>query len=291
MHARELIELAAIVTAQGPVLLQQKPQLSATALGEYWAHSKCRLDRWSRSVKQFKGAHESPQGVCAPWTVVRGIFEEVLTGEILTRVWTAVLCAHDRVLGASDVEPVARSVMLGHAEARNRVLTLLVSGKGMDAEEALRLNRLRRRSERWIDMLIGYLCGIEDLSEFAIDPDRAKDFAEDISYQSRLAGGHQAWPLLQTSLRAAFRTSLHESSPNCDLNEKIASSILSCFQSDLFDSTGMFRSLWMHRLTNIADDAQGMLDDLLATSPSFGDSDAAEPLSTRLEDRLRPLGE
>jgi hypothetical protein len=32
----------------------------------------------------------------------------------------------------------------------------------------------------------------------------------------------------------------------------------------VFDSSGLFHSLWMLRLTNMAEDMQGMIDDLLA---------------------------
>ncbi len=292
MLARELVELAAIVSAHGPVLINGIEKLSATSIEQYWAESKCRLDRWGRSLKGFKDAlaDADPQQREAQWPSVRGVLEEILTGEVLTRVWTAVLCAHDRRHQRNELEPVARSVLIGHLEARHRVLTLLVRSPGIEAEAALKLNHLRRRTERWADMLVGYLVGLHDVSEFAINPGRARDFAEDLRYQSNLRGGRHAWPLVLASLRSAFRDGLCPVSPNAELNTKIASSILSCFQPELFDSTGLFRSLWMTRLSNVANDAQGMVDDLLALdSPTPGG--VGEHLSTRLEDRLRGLGE
>ncbi len=290
MHARDLVELAAIVSAHGPVLIRGTRHLSASGIEQYWTQSKCRLDRWGRSLKSFADqadADADPQRREARAPFVRSMFEEILTGEVLTRVWTAVLCVHDRSHGTDAAEPVARSVLIGHLEARHRVLTLLVNGSAIDAETALKLNHLRRRTERWTDLLVGYLCGLHDVSEFAVDPQRAKDFAEDLRYQSKLKGGRYAWPLLLASLRAAFRHRLSAISPNVDLNGRIAASILSCFQADLFDSTGLFRSLWMLRLSNAADDAQGMIEDLLAVEQS---SNGNKPLSTRLEDRLRRLG-
>jgi hypothetical protein len=66
------------------------------------------------------------------------------------------------------------------------------------------------------------------------------------------------------SLRAAFRQGPSSSSPNADLNAQIASAILSCFPPELFDATGLFRSLWLSRLTSTTCDAQGMIEDLLA---------------------------
>ena len=287
MHARELVELAAVVSAHGPVLVRGTGQLSASGIEQYWTASKCRLDRWNRTLKSFSGSVD-PHRRQAQWPFVRSVLEEILTGEVLTRVWTAVLCAHDRHHRIEQAEAVARSVLIGHLEARHRVLTLLVRSPGIDAEGAVKLNHLRRRTERWTDLLIGYLSGLDDVSEFAVDPARAKDFAEDLRYQGKLQGGRHAWPLVLASLRTAFKQGLCAVSPNADLNAKIATSILSCFQPELFDSTGLFRSLWILRLCNVTEDAQGLVEDLLTLGPAAPADEA--PLSARPADRLRRYG-
>lgn len=263
MHARELVELAAVISIHGPVLVRGTEQLSATALQQYWTASKCRLDRWGRSLKDFADGGPT-QRRRARWPFVRGVLEEIITGELLTRTWTAVLCAFDRYHGTDQAEPVARSVLIGHLEARHRVLTLLVRAPVIDAQWAIRLNHLRRRTERWTDLLVGYLAELDDLSEFAIDPARASDFAEGLRHQDDFEGGRQAWPLVLASLRAAFRQGLRPISPNADLNTKIVVSILSCFQDELFDSTDLSRSLWMTRMLNVTDNVQGLVDELLA---------------------------
>ncbi len=266
MHARHLVELAALVSAHGPVLVRGSQGISESGIERYWVASKSRLDRWGRSLKALctPPADAGWSSTPSQWRFARGVLEEIITGEVLTRVWTAVISAHDRHRGTDEAEPIARSVLIGHLEARHRVLTLLVGGPSIGAEEAVKLNRLRRRTERWTDLLIGYLAGLDDVSEFAVDPYRARDFAEDLRYQSRLKGGRFAWPLLLASLRAAFKQGLGPTSPNEDLNAQIAVSILSCFRSELFDSTGLFQSLWLKRLTYVSDDAQGMIEDLLA---------------------------
>jgi hypothetical protein len=264
MHARDLMELAAIVSAHGPVLVDAQ-SLSERQIEQYWTASKCRLDRWGRSLKQFVQAPPAAgtRERYARWQSIAGVCEEVLTGEVLTRVWTAVLCIYDRRRGQAELEPVARSVLIGHLEARHRVLTLMVRGPGVDAEEAVKLNHLRRRCERWGDMLVGYLSPLHDIGEFAFEAARARDFADDLHYQARLRGGRHAWPLLLASLRGAFRRSLSQESPNADLNAQIGGAVLACFQPELFDSTGLLRSLWLHRLQAATDDAQVMIDDLL----------------------------
>ena len=269
MHARELVELASILSAQGPMLIRGTPQLSSHGVQQYWTASKCRLDRWARNLKSF-AADASQLDAAAmrvQWPFVRGVLEEILTGEVLTRVWTAVLCLYDRQHGGNEFESLARSIMIGHLEARHRVLMLLVRGPGIDAEGAVKLNHLRRRAERWTDLLVGHLARYGDVAEFAIDVERAVEFSRDLEFQTDQAGGRQAWPLLQASLRAAFQRGLAAVSPNEDLNAQIASAILSCFPADLFDSTGLFRSLWLYRMSNVTSDVQGMIETLVGSGP------------------------
>lgn len=281
MHARELIQLAALVSAYGPLMIRGGGSISEAGMERYWTASKCRLDRWGRALKAASNAAaDAPAS-----SDLCGLIEEILTGEALTRVWTAVACAYDRHHAAQQMEPIARSVLIGHMEARHRVLMLLVRQPGMSTEEAVMLNRLRRRVERWTDMLIGYLVGIHDVSEFAVDPERAKNFAEDLRYQQKMPGGNIAWSLIRTSLQAGFARPIVAVSPNQDLNRKIAVSLLACFRSELFDGTGLFRSAWLERLSNVTDDAQGMIDELLETGGRRV-APPAEPLA----DRWKGLG-
>jgi hypothetical protein len=275
MHARELIELAAIVSAHGPVLIQSGRRIPADRIEQYWTASKIRLDRWSWSLRNFADRDRDAWRRRAQWPAVCSTLEEIITGEVLTRVWSAVLCALDRRRGTDEMEPVARSVMIGHMEARHRALTLLVHGPDVDAEAALKLNRLRRRAECWTDVLIGHLVAMHDVSEFAIDPQRARDFAKELSTCGNRKGGRYTWPLLVASLRTAFQGGLNPDSANADLNARIATAIISCFPQELFDSTGLLQSLWMLRLTNIAEDTQGMIEQLLAPEPPAVTSGAA----------------
>lgn len=262
MHARELVDLACVLSAHGRLLVSRTEPLAARGLEEYWVASKCRLDRWTERLRQLGEQIAPPEGGLA--LSVRAVIEEVLTGEVLTRVWTAVACAHDRRQRCDEAEPVARSVLIGHLEARHRVLMLLVSSRHVKAEEALQLEYLRRRVERWTDMLVGYLAPTENVGEFAFDPIRAADFARDLRAQGELRGGRHTWSLVQASMRSAFVGDLVPWSPNSDLNTRVASGILSCFPAEVFDSTGLPRSLWSLRLSQAAGDAQGMIAQLLA---------------------------
>ncbi len=277
MQSHELVELAAIVSAHGPGLVQGVERLSENGLEQYWTASKIRLDRWCRSLRNFATMAGDPNWRRHHWPHVRVIMEEIISSEMLTRVWSAVLCAHDRRHKLNESEPIARSVMLGHLEARHRVLMILLHTPGLELKAAAQLNQLQNLSQRWTDLLVGYLIAPGDLSEFAVDPARAKDFSQDLRDEGVHPGRRLVWPLILTALRTSFRQELADESPNADVNLRIAAAILACFPGNLFDSTGQFQSLWLIRLHNSAADAQIMLDELLGVAPADAKCQNAAP--------------
>lgn len=263
MHTTELIELAALLATHANTIIHHVDQLPASAIEDYWSSSKCRQQRWSLSLKAHTAAvrqqTDSPE-----WQSIQRTIEEILTGEVLTRIFSGIVCAHDRLRGASEHEPIVQSILVGHLECRNRALTLMVHGQGLGLEEAVALNRLRRRAERWTDLLLGQLVSELDVDDFAFDPSRAHDFAADVSFGYQEGRGNLAWQMVLASLRAAFQSGLSDVNPNGDLNRKIGESILSCLPANLFDSTGLFKSLWLTRLDCTTNETQGMIDEYLA---------------------------
>ncbi len=225
MHARELVELAGMVAEHSAALTEGDRPIPAECLEQYWTFSKIRLDR---SARTFKEEVFGPQ--------VRGTVEEILAGEILARVWNAVLAIYDRRRGGDEAEPIARSVMLGHAEARNRALSLLLHVPQIDAQAAIELNRLRRHAERCTDLLL-----------------------------EKIEAPETHWERHPADRSAAkFQTPFSASSPNPDLNARIAASVMACFPEEVLDEAGLSVSLWYVRVMNAADEAQSMIDGLLA---------------------------
>lgn len=269
MHASELAQLAALVAHHCPAVIRGPRPLGEAGLEQYWTACRCRLDRWLHALKQ----HETLIEQAAPalrgghWRTIRPLLDEILLSETLTRVWAAVGRAFDRHRGANEVDPVTRSVLIGHLEARNRALQMIVFGQGLGAEEAVKLNRLRRRVERWTDLMLGYVCVDHTAAEFAFDRGRALDFAEDLRYERQAGTDNKAWDLVQSSLQAAFQGERRRASASAELNRQIAAAVLSCLDAGLFDSWGALQSLWLIRLTQVATDAQGMLSELLSNEP------------------------
>jgi hypothetical protein len=210
--------------------------------------------------------------------------EEIFTGDVLTRVWTAVSIAYDQHHRVEAAEAIARSVFLGQIESTNRAMSLLLKGTGgaVDPSRVTALNGLRRRCERWTDMLVGYLLDTADVSELAPHPERAKEFGHDLRHEMATGNGATAWPLTLAALRAAFQRPRFGDSPNADLNGDIAAAVLSCFPAGLFDQTGLIPSLWLVRLANAAEDTAGMIDQLIDSEEAGIDAAAARLALRRL---------
>lgn len=261
MHVRELVELGALVAAQGMECIQHSDLLTQRHVQQYWVASRSRHDRWARALKRY--GESPPACACSDWPYVRGVIQEVLASELLTRTWGAVACCYDRRHHCGCLEPVVLSVLAGHKESRYRALQLVVRGHGFSLEQGVVLNRLRRQTERWTDMLLGYLAPEHEIGEFAFSPQRARDFGADLHAERHDQQGRQAWQLAVLSLRATFACGLSDDSPNGDLNQRIAASVLACFHSGLFDNAKQLQGRWMLRLNQIADDTQELVDDLL----------------------------
>lgn len=279
MHASQLAQMAAIVARHGPLVAEGADEISSDVIGRYWSASKCRIDRWMHALK---AARSHPKSLSSHEPARRrgdtvALLEEILLSEPLTRVWAIVARAHDRRHHHDEAEPIARSVLIGQMEARNRLLRLLVDGGALSAEQSISLNRLRRRVERWTDLLVGYLAELDSTCEMAFDRNRASDFSEDICCPPKQQ--QVAWSLASASMQSALGGQLRSVSPNGDLNEQIVSSVLAAFGPGLFDSTGLPSSLWQLRLATVASDTQCYIEDLLAL-------DDDHPLSNRSRDDL-----
>ena len=143
------------------------------------------------------------------------------------------------------------------------VLHLIANGPDLPAGDALALNKLRRRCERWTDMLLGYLSGLGGVEELAFDVQRTRDFAEDLSYGQTTPGGPATWALFSASLKTMFRDDLSPASPSADLNQQIAAATVSNFPAEIFAGTAFASDQWLSRLTRTTDDAQGMINAFL----------------------------
>ena len=157
---------------------------------------------------------------------------------------------------------MVHSVHVSHIEAKNRALRILLAGQATNETAFERINRVRRRLERWTDLFLGQLpCGDKSIV-FSFDGKRVRDFNKE---QRHFAG--QEFAARQRVLMASFAMDLMKDraqfAANPELNREIASGILACFPSDRFDSLGLpksVQSIWIEKSQN---DTQMLLDQLV----------------------------
>jgi hypothetical protein len=263
MHSRELAELAALVAVHASALAEDRSRLPHAAVEEYWAASKCRIDRWLRTLRQLAACDGLSAPATLAWPRVRPVLEEILVSELLTRIWTANCAACDAARSDQDLEPVARNIFTGHLEARRRLLQLMAECRAIERDQAAALNLLRRRIERWGDMLLAHLADLVDTDEFAFERGRARDFADDLDRRTTRKKRAFASQLVRASLRAALAHGLADRTPNADLNRRIGSAVLGCFREELVEAPELAKSLWLERVTRTARDTEEMVEALL----------------------------
>lgn len=247
MQTSEFLEIASLIAAHGRNWIASTDPPAAEGLEEYWVASRCRLDRWGLALRR---ANDGP---VIPWPTLSPLLEQVLASEMVTRAWAAVLCGHDKRHRRRESDPVGRSVLIGHLEARHRVLQMLVHGRGLELEMAQSLSVLCRRTECWTDLVIGSLCAEEDVANLAFSDQRARRYSGELS-ALRPRRGRSPWGLLGLSLRASFVRWLQQPEPNTDLNARVAGGILGSIPRAEFDDLGVARSLWYSKLARAIDD-------------------------------------
>jgi hypothetical protein len=204
------------------------------------------------------------------WRSALPLCREVLASEILTRVCAGFWAVFDRQRVSHDAEPLARSIWIGHLEARHSVLNLLASGRGLPPAEAESLDRLRRTAERWSDLLLAPLLLLADVTEFAHDLDRLGDYAQDAAEERRSKSASTAQRLWSRSRGGAFASCRRLATFNADLNAQIAGGILDCFNFEACDESSVpglaaiSRSLLCERLIATTTDAQLWIAGLLS---------------------------
>ncbi len=249
------VEFTALVAAQASLVIEGTAPIPDGPLWIYWQHSQAVLRRWRRLIEI--AAQQADASVSCQ---VLDIAEQVLITEMLTRVWGTVLTACDLQRDQRHSAQIARSVLNTHQQCRVSVMRLLVHANSMPSERMAELDRLRRRVERWTDLVVGpYVARFgEPLDAFAFDPRRAKDFGEE-QFASRFQSIAQpSWSFLLAGLRSAFpQTKQFTPSSNNDLMLPILRSILASFPDDAFGGEGSMKSLRWSRANRSGQHAEG----------------------------------
>lgn len=266
MHCILTADLAALISQHGPAIVRAREAVPPSALTDYWASSRSRFDLWHQTMMRYRNAEKSGnlQAMRKWWQEHIVVLEEVLVTELLTRVVAALAAGMELESEAEEISPVTHAVYLTHLEARTRVQQIMLRGRGCSVPDAVRLNRLRHAVERWTDAMIGRMSVDTPRSiRYSIDASKAAEYAKEMRYYGHGPSRNMAALLMNAAMhdtlrrRSSVRTALPES------NRAVARSVMLMLRPELFDSVGVLKSLWLHRLQTDTDGADRVLDELI----------------------------
>ena len=260
VNQRLVAEFTALVAAQAPLIIEGTAPLAEGPLCVYWQHSKT---LWPRRRHELEELCSQADSTAPPDRVPRmiAIASDLMVGELLTRVAGAVLTACDRRQRLKRGEPIARNVLAVHQQCRASVLRVLLHSTSLPADQLAELDRLRRRVERWVDVLLGPLIAHygNELCDFAFDPRRARDFGEEQSQARFQSTSQPRWSFLLAGLRSAFPNGSTTVSQN-DPVMPIVRSVMALFPDNVFQSEGPIQSLRQSRIVRSSEQSEGPLE-------------------------------
>ena len=243
MDTRDTIELGALLSANSILLVESPIEPPPEGLRRAWRHCRDRVGDWLNRLHDLSDPDGAPSDPHAAAEVAR----EMLTSDVLVRVWIGLLAARARTSFNDDLEAISRNLLLGRLRARRFVLRWLLDDSLLPESLLASVDRLRRRAERWTDMLLAPLVSRFDLDDLAFDPQRSRDFArEELAESAADPTGH-VWQLLLTGIRVAFQDLVDDDATRT-ANRELVSAVLGCLPEDAFHRDGTFRSLSVARI-------------------------------------------
>ncbi|MFK8115641.1 MAG: hypothetical protein AB8B91_25830 [Rubripirellula sp.] len=265
MHCVLTADLAATISQHGPAILYQRESIPPEAMTQYWASTRNRFELWHQTMARYRTAEQTGDSNALRrwWKDHVVVMEEVLVTEMLTRVIATLAEGLEKDVEYKEISPVTHAIHLTHLEARNRVQQIMLYGRGNSVQDAVRLNQLRQGVERWTDVLIGRMATTERGSvRYAVNPRRAEEYAEEARAHGLGAVRDTGTFLMNAAMHDLLRrrSSNHSALPAA--NRLVVKSIMLMLRPDLFDSVGVLKSIWLHRLESGADRTDRVLDEL-----------------------------
>ncbi len=238
---RDLAECAGLLAQQAAHVVESPEEISSSTLYDLAALSRRRLKCWwaiLQCAAESDGSAEQRQRLLP-------VAEEVLISEIPVRVAASILVARDARRGQTNAGPFARHLLLDHLQAKHSVLSTVLDG-AQPLGALLRLNRLRRRTEHWTDLLLASRALGDAAAEFAIDRARLERFRKESGGDASLT----AQRLLIVSLRQAMPAGDIEDPLRARLHECLSRLLLSLVPATAFGNDGLLRSPVMRRIAS-----------------------------------------
>ena len=240
MNLRQTAEVAALAAIRADEIIRSPEPISTESLHGYWKSSRVRLKCWFAGLRATPPSSEGGETLSPHHLRSRvGLVRSILVAELLTRVWSSVLVARDAArsensAGESAGEMV-RNVFLGQQEARQEVLQMLSDENRLPMPEASAVEQLRRRVERWTDLLLGPLVLKYDVTEFTFDEERARDSVRSEAEQMLGTPSGAVDRLTLIGLSRAIPRDPNDDHVDSALDSAVAQSVLSALPRTLLE--------------------------------------------------------
>ncbi len=247
MHCAKLNLLATVLVSNRDIMVDIDLERMALIAQQYWTVSRNRVARWNEELAAALRKQKSNQlrdEVEIQFAVQ--LLEEVLVSQLYTRIWGGLLAYYDLQQGLGDEDRLSglgQSIVSCHEDACNRALELLQLLQEAGSTRAEVVNRLRRRIERWTDMLLAQMSKNIDLTAYSFDKNRMRDI---VAVNSQTTDSPTVNMLVSGIQAAQIET--FESGYTPKMNHKLASMSLSCLpneawsEADLHFDTSVMRS-------------------------------------------------
>jgi hypothetical protein len=247
MKLAYLTEIAALIAAHGRLFVDQSDELPTETIGDYYVLSRNRFNRWMKDLNDLEKGLDiydplSLIGIQPKRPATRTTAEHILINEMVARIWTLLLLARDKNQGVDRIKPLAHNVFLGHLSIRHKALSVVLTDERMTQEDLLAVDKLRRSTERWTDMLCCPLMDEFDLWQYAFHEDVAREFLKDRVDQRPWDFRSRAWVLILAGMRHSFQDKDGLASPVHDDDRRLIRLMLNSFPENSPEMTFWMRS-------------------------------------------------
>ncbi len=251
LSIRSLAELALLISRVTPDKLDESAVPSTASLKLFWQSSRSLERHWMTELDDWTAAGTlaiEPLEQLAP---------RVFLCEMVARTWGTIIANLDRRRGGDDLTRLARNAVSGLLRIRNGILSRLLTIPESESNRVLNLDRLRRRCDRWTDVLLSSAAIENDCFEFAFDHTRARDFGEESLTASPATGPNVADHLVSAGLRMTFIQQLPDEPVNEPEIMCLMQSILSNIPATNLHRDGTLRTSLERRILASRQQSEG----------------------------------
>lgn len=253
MHAIDLANLANTMVCLTPAQLANRIAPNPASTQDYWLAARYRHENWMHELARHRDDIQRPgtSRRIRLWTNVLPIMQEVLLAESLARTLAYYGTLLEEATICVEFVSVANSVLAAHIEARQRCLHLIVFGQGLSVENAVRLNRLRRKMERYTDQLLALLPPTRNPGMYCFEVEFFSRCHTQIRNSERTtAGVTLPTRLLSEQLWHMTNCDIDWRCGNARLNYQLSQHVLGLLPATSFDSFGVPHRCSWGRLRN-----------------------------------------